>query len=162
MAEETANAETEKQEKKAKRANKAKKKESKIVRVSGKRKESVARATIKDGTGIIMVNGTRLEMLEPRERRHIMMEPIILSDLSRNLGRSVDIEVRVKGGGISAQAQAVRSAIAKGLVEFTGSGALKSEYLKYDRFIIVDDSRRVEPKKYLGPKARARFQTSYR
>jgi ribosomal protein S9 len=34
--------------------------------------------------------------------------------------------------------------------------------MHYDRFMIVDDSRRVEPKKFKGPKARARFQKSYR
>ena len=151
------------QEKKPRRSKKpSAKKEAKIVRISGKRKEAVARATVKQGTGVVRVNGVRMDMLEPRERRHLMLEPLILSDLSRSLSKGVDIDVEVKGGGFSSQAQAVRSAIAKGLIEFTGSGALKGEYLKYDRFIVVDDSRRVEPKKYLGPKARARFQTSYR
>ena len=60
------------------------------------------------------------------------------------------------------EAQAVRSAIAKSLIEFSGSESLKKDYMHYDRFMVVDDSRRVEPKKFKGPKARARFQKSYR
>ncbi len=76
--------------------------------------------------------------------------------------RQMDIKVNVYGGGSSAQAQAVRSAIAKSIVAFSGSDAIKKEYLNYDRFMVVDDARRVEPKKFKGPKARARFQKSYR
>ena len=60
------------------------------------------------------------------------------------------------------QAQAARSAIAKGIVKFTGDEGLKNLYLMEDRYLLVDDARRVEPKKFKGPKARARFQKSYR
>ena len=74
----------------------------------------------------------------------------------------MDIKVNVQGGGASAQAQAVRSAIAKSIIEFSGMESLKKDYMHYDRFMVVDDSRRVEPKKFKGPKARARFQKSYR
>jgi small subunit ribosomal protein S9 len=60
------------------------------------------------------------------------------------------------------QAQACRVAIARALVGFSGDEHLKSRIIAYDRSMIAEDSRRVEPKKYKGPKARARFQKSYR
>jgi small subunit ribosomal protein S9 len=74
----------------------------------------------------------------------------------------VDISINVKGGGTVAQAQAARSAIAKALSGFSNSDVIRKDYLRYDRVLLADDPRRVEPKKYLGTKARARFQTSYR
>ena len=92
----------------------------------------------------------------------MMMEPVNFSDTTRGIASKMDIKVSVYGGGASAQAQAVRSAIAKSIVEFSGADSLKKEYMHYDRFMVVDDSRRVEPKKFKGPKARARFQKSYR
>ena len=39
---------------------------------------------------------------------------------------------------------------------------IRMECMRYDRIMLVDDPRRVEPKKFKGPKARARFQKSYR
>ena len=75
---------------------------------------------------------------------------------------SSKISVQVNGGGISGRAQAARSAIAKTLVGASESETLKRQYMSYDRNLLVDDHRRVEPKKFLGPKARARKQTSYR
>ena len=98
----------------------------------------------------------------PIEYREMMMEPVNFSDTTRGIASKMDIKVNVYGGGASAQAQAVRSAIAKSIVEFSGADSLKKEYMHYDRFMVVDDSRRVEPKKFKGPKARARFQKSYR
>ncbi|MBU0586162.1 30S ribosomal protein S9, partial [Candidatus Micrarchaeota archaeon] len=60
------------------------------------------------------------------------------------------------------QAQAARVAIAKALVDYTQDEALKKTFLDHDRSLLVDDVRRVEAKKYKGPKARARYQKSYR
>ena len=57
---------------------------------------------------------------------------------------------------------ACRMAIARALVEYSADPALKARMIERDRFMIAEDFRRVEPKKYLGPKARARFQKSYR
>ena len=53
-------------------------------------------------------------------------------------------------------------AIARALVEFANDPLLKEKMIARDRFLLAEDFRRVEPKKYLGPKARARFQKSYR
>jgi len=53
-------------------------------------------------------------------------------------------------------------AVARALIGFSGDDKVKQKILQHDRFLIAEDSRRVEPKKYKGPKARARFQKSYR
>ncbi len=55
-----------------------------------------------------------------------------------------------------------RAAIAKALVEYTQNDKLKNAYIKYDRMLLVDDTRRVEPKKPLGTKARKKKQKSKR
>jgi small subunit ribosomal protein S9 len=60
------------------------------------------------------------------------------------------------------QANAVRTAIAKGLVEFTSDPSLKIAFLDHDRSLLVSDSRRKEPKKPLGRGARKKRQKSYR
>jgi len=60
------------------------------------------------------------------------------------------------------QAVASRAAIAKALVEFTGDEELRNKFLAYDRMLLVDDPRRSEAKKPLGPGARAKKQSSKR
>ena len=68
----------------------------------------------------------------------------------------------MRGGGTSGQAQAARSALAKVIAKADQGDAVRKAYIDYDRTLMVDDVRQVEPKKYKGPKARARFQKSYR
>ena len=70
--------------------------------------------------------------------------------------------MNVMGGGQMGQAQACRVAIARALIGFSGDAGLKQKMISHDRSMVAEDSRRVEPKKYKGPKARARFQKSYR
>ena len=60
------------------------------------------------------------------------------------------------------QAEAARTAIAKGLVEFFKDEDLKRKFLEYDRSLLIPDVRRKEPKKPLGRGARKKRQTSYR
>jgi small subunit ribosomal protein S9 len=130
--------------------------------VKSKRKQAIARASSSTGRGIITVNGHQIGTIEPAELRELMMEPVNFSDTTRGIASKMDIKVNVYGGGSSGQAQAVRTAIAKSIIEFSGADSIKRDYMHYDRFMVVDDSRRVEPKKFKGPKARARFQKSYR
>jgi small subunit ribosomal protein S9 len=125
----------------------------------GKRKESVARASIKKGTGIVRINAFRLETYTHPYLRALMQEPVLMAG---DLAKDLDITVLVHGGGQSAQAEAARQAIARSILKFTGNAELKQRMEEKDRFMLVEDSRRVEPKKYKGPKARARFQKSYR
>ncbi len=162
-AETTASAGQEVQKKRAQQKPKKKAaRKDKMVLSSSKRKEARARAVVKKGTGRIIINSVNADLIEPREFRSLMLEPLNISNIAKELSKGVDIEVNVQGGGRSAQAQAVRSAIAKGISEYAESDTIRKEYLHYDRSLLVDDPRRVEPKKFKGPKARARFQTSYR
>jgi len=149
-------------QKKAQKPRRKSTKKERIVFTSNKRKEAKARAVVKKGTGRITINSIDINMFEPKELRSLMLEPINISNIAREIAKGIDIKVNVNGGGISAQAQAARGAIAKGIAEYAESDTIRKEYLRYDRSLLVADPRRVEPKKFKGPKARARFQTSYR
>jgi small subunit ribosomal protein S9 len=138
------------------------KKSEKIIFVKSRRKCAVARASVRNGTGIIRFNGFDISSYEPVELRKYMLEPLHISNITEDFAKGVDISLNVNGGGQSGQAQASRSAIAKGISDFADSDAIRSICAQYDRFLLVDDPRRVEPKKFKGPKARARFQKSYR
>ena len=134
-------------------------KKPRIVVTRGKRKESIARAYVQEGKGVIRINSISLDGMPNGYLKSIMTEPILMAgDKAKNL----DIKVLVRGGGVMGQAEAVRTAIARGIVEFTADEGLREGMDKKDRFMLLEDSRRVEPKKYKGPKARARFQKSYR
>ena len=137
---------------------KAKKKEA-ISVFRGKRKESIARASITKGKGVIRINSVRLDAIDNKYVRQMVAEPL---GLAPEIATQVDISVNVFGGGQMGQAQACRTAIARALVGFSGDDNLKRKIIDRDKFMIAEDSRRVEPKKYKGPKARARFQKSYR
>ncbi|MBE6486894.1 MAG: 30S ribosomal protein S9 [Methanosphaera stadtmanae] len=132
---------------------------SKVVHTSGKRKTAIARGTVREGTGKVRVNRKPVELYSPELARLKIFEPL---ELAGDLADSVDINVRVIGGGVMGQAEAARMVIAKGLVEYYGDMNLKDRYVQYDRTMLVGDPRRSESKKFGGPGARARKQKSYR
>ncbi len=151
----TGTLETKKEEPKTK---KKKKKQALVLR--GKRKESIARATIRAGKGNVRINHRKLEAYYSNKYvREIVRQP--LSYLGQE-ALSIDINIDVIGGGVMGQAQAARTAIANALVEYFSDQNLKEKFLSIDRSLLIEDVRRVEPKKFKGPKARARFQKSYR
>jgi small subunit ribosomal protein S9 len=131
----------------------------KIVNISAKRKTAVARATVQKGSGLIRINKKPVEIYEPEIARWKILEPIKLAEDHIS---NVNVNVDVKGGGFMSQANAVRTAIAKGLVEYTADPNLKLAFLDHDRSLLVSDSRRKEPKKPLGRGARKKRQKSYR
>ncbi|MCH8003276.1 MAG: 30S ribosomal protein S9 [Nanoarchaeota archaeon] len=132
----------------------------KIVTAAGKRKSAIARATIRQGKGIVKVNNLILDFYEPKLSRLKIKEPLIIAG---DLINKVNINVNVFGGGISSQADASRLAIAKGLVEFSKSDKLKEDFLNYDRNLLVADSRFKESSKpNRHGQARAKRQKSYR
>ncbi|MDP2717566.1 MAG: 30S ribosomal protein S9 [Candidatus Micrarchaeota archaeon] len=137
-------------------ATKKKKKAKKSGVVRGKRKEATARVLVTKGKGRVYFNGVALSALTSAYVRHIVSEPLRFVDAN-----AYDVNVTVRGGGTMGQAQAARVAIANALVVHEGD-ALKTAYMAHDRSLLVEDSRRVEPKKFRGPKARARFTKSYR
>jgi small subunit ribosomal protein S9 len=130
-----------------------------IIVTSGKRKTAIARAVLKPGKGRIRINKIPLEIHTPEVAKYKIMEPLLLAETS---WRNVDIAVNVRGGGFMGQASAARTAIARGLVKWTGSTVLKKRYVDYDRSMLVGDPRRKEAKKFGGSGARSRKQKSYR
>lgn len=135
----------------------------KIVTSKGKRKAAIARASLRPGAGRIVINKVNINYVKPKELRDLITEPIMLTSAAKEIAGSSDISIVITGGGQSGQAQAARTAIANAILKASGgSESLRKAYMDYDRTLLVDDYRRVEPKKFKGPKARARFQKSYR
>ncbi len=141
---------------------KAKAQKQKVVFVKSRRKAAIARAVLRNGTGRILINGKSVGVIKPLEVRELILEAIRINGSAKAIADKSDIVINVYGGGMSGQAQAARTAIAKAIVAAADSEAMKKEYMDYDRTLLVDDTRQVEPKKFKGPKARARFQKSYR
>ncbi len=145
-------------------ARRSKKKTS--VESSGKRKTAIARASVKKGKGRVRINGSPIEIMQPEMARMKAMEPLAIADAMNRLGKA-DINVFVEGGGTMGQVDAIRTAIARGLV-FWNDGAegeddeLRDEYLRFDRSLLVNDPRRKEPKHQMGRGARKKKQKSYR
>ncbi len=131
----------------------------KVVNTTGKRKTSIAKATVVKGAGRVRINEKPVELYEPAVGRWKIMEPLKLAEHHVS---TVDINVNVTGGGFMSQANAIRTAIAKGLVEYSGDPALRLTFLGFDRNLLVSDSRIKEAKKPLGRGARKKRQKSYR
>jgi len=131
-----------------------------VTNTSGKKKTAVARATVRDGEGRIRINSQPVELVEPEMARLKMLEPFRIA--GEDLRDSVDIDVTVNGGGFSGQADAVRTALARGLVQHLNDAELREAYMQFDRSLLVNDVRQSDPKKWGGPGARARYQKSYR
>ncbi len=146
-------------EKAKKTGRKTKQKGAAVFLARGKRKTSIARARIAEGTGRIRINKVVIEAINNKYIREIITEPLKYAGPEAN---AIDIDVNVIGGGVMGQAQAARTAIARALVGYLKSEELKKKFDAIDRSLIVEDSRRVESKKFKGPKARARYQKSYR
>ncbi len=131
-----------------------------VTNTSGKKKTAIARATVTDGDGRVRVDSTPVELVEPEQARLKMMEPFRIADAE--VRDAVDIDVTVNGGGFAGQADAVRTAIARGVVQHLGDMELRDTFREFDRSLLVNDDRQSEPKKWGGPGARARYQKSYR
>jgi len=130
----------------------------KIIHTSGKRKRAIARATLKQGKGIVRINKVVLDSLQPKLARLKLREPLLLAGA---IADKVNINVNVAGGGIMSQAEASRLAIARALVQFDKK--LEDVFLKYDRHLLIADVRRKEASKpNRHGKARAKRQKSYR
>ena len=145
----------------------ARKKSKKIsVNTSGKRKTAVARATVRKGKGRVRVNGVPIHIMGPSLAQRKALEPVQIAEAMNRLG-DVDVHVDVVGGGQMGQVDAIRTAIARGLVKWNGGAEgddeeLRDEYLRFDRSLLVNDPRRKEPKHQMGRGARKKWQKSYR
>lgn len=130
-----------------------------VVLATGKRKEAIARATIRKGRGLVHINDRPLELVEPDLVRFKIQEPLLMVG---DRWKTVDISVDIQGGGVMGQASAARTAIARGLLLWLKDPALDDMFKHYDRSLIVNDPRRKLPKRPGGRGARARRQKSYR
>ena len=122
---------------------------------TGKRKRSVARVTLLPGSGKIEVNQRALEEFFPRPLHQTMArQPLTITGYES----SVDVRVRVHGGGVSGQAGAVRHGISRALTEV--DPALRAELKR--RGFLTRDARVKERRKAGLKKARKRPQFSKR
>ncbi len=139
-----------------------KKTKGKGITTKSKKKRAVARARViksKKGETIIKMNKKPIDLIQPLALKRMVYEPI---EIAGESAKGLDIDVTVKGGGFVSQAIATRSAIAKAIVDYRHNDSLKKKMLAYDRLLLVDNPRRVESKKQLGPKARKKKQQSKR
>ncbi|PAV09510.1 30S ribosomal protein S9 [Methanocorpusculum parvum] len=131
----------------------------KIINTSGKRKTAIARATLREGKGRVRINSIPLEVYGNEIIRMKISEALALAPGSID---NVDVDIDVSGGGVMGQAEAIRTALGRGILSWTNDPKIKEVYLSYDRTLLVNDSRQKEAKKPHGRGARARFQKSYR
>lgn len=122
---------------------------------TGKRKTAIARTWITPGTGNMVINDRQADEYFTLESAKIIMnQPFVLT----NTVGSFDVKIKVKGGGMSGQVNAIRHGITKALIE---SNPDLRQVLKKAGFV-KRDPRAKERKKYGQRGARARFQFSKR
>jgi len=122
----------------------------------GKRKTSVAKIFLKEGPGVILVNNKPFEesFLTLKEERELIKTPLILV----NLNAMYDIDIKVKGGGMSSQLDAVKFAIAKAICTINND----YRFVLNQQLLLRRDSRIKERRKYGLKKARKASQYSKR
>jgi len=126
-----------------------------VVNTIGRRKSSVARVYLKEGSGQITINGRdSKEYFTLDQWLFKLNQPFALTDQEGKF----DVTVNVKGGGFTGQVEAIRLGISRALVEISEESkpALKKEGL------MTRDPRMVERKKPGQKKARKKFQFSKR
>ena len=126
-----------------------------VIHKIGRRKKSVARVFMSKGKGNITVNKKSFsDFFDTAILQYKIQQPFNLTETKDKF----DLLVTVKGGGVNGQAEAIRLAISRALVEFNDEfkPALKSEGL------MTRDPRMVERKKFGQKKARKKFQFSKR
>ena len=125
------------------------------IRRTGRRKTAIASVRLIPGTGQIQVNERTLENYFPRDTARMrILEPFEVTETAGQF----DAMISVRGGGSSAQADAVRHGISRALL--TSSDAFRSTLRKNG--MLTRDPREVERKKYGRHKARKRPQYSKR
>ncbi len=128
------------------------------IHTVGKRKSAIARLYLVEGKGNIIVNGRKFdEYFKTLKHQYAALQPLKLL----NVENRFDINITVKGGGHTGQAEAIRHALAKAMVEVFGYESEERKKLK-DAGFLTRDSRVVERKKYGQPKARKQYQFSKR
>jgi small subunit ribosomal protein S9 len=126
-----------------------------LTQTTGRRKRAVARVRLREGTGVVTVNGRSSEDYFPSEaHRNHFLEPFRVA----NSVEAYDVDATVHGGGPSGQAGAMRLGVARALLELDPEirAELRTEGM------LTRDSRKKESKKYGLKKARKAPQYSKR
>lgn len=126
-----------------------------VINTIGRRKTAVARVYVQDGDGKITVNKRDYKEYFPLATlQYVVKQPLDITETAEKY----DINVNLDGGGITGQAEALRLAISRALVEIDPEfrPALKAKGL------LRRDPRMVERKKFGQKKARKKFQFSKR
>ena len=126
-----------------------------LVSATGKRKTAVARVRIRPGTGQILCNGKTMAEYFPREVLHMRVQTPF--EVSGSDGRW-DVLATLSGGGIAAQADALRHGISRALEK--ADATLRPVLKRHG--LLTRDARKKERKKYGQRGARARYQFSKR
>ena len=126
-----------------------------MINTIGRRKAAVARIYMKAGSGEITVNGKDYKEYFPTQNMQLTITDPMKTVETEN---QYDIKINVSGGGFKGQAEAIRMAISRALVQ------LNEDFRKplKDKKYLMRDARVVERKKYGKPKARKSFQFSKR
>ena len=125
------------------------------VNAIGRRKSSVARVYLSNGSGNVLINGRKFDEYFPQKHiQNTVLEPMRVIEQHK----TYDVKVNVQGGGFKGQSEAIRLAISRALVKVNADfkPALKAQNF------MTRDARVVERKKYGKPKARKSFQFSKR
>ncbi len=125
------------------------------IQTVGRRKTAVARVHLRPGKGEWSINGRTLDVYFPRGTHRIRIEEPFKA---AGLDGQFDVTVRVRGGGLTGQADAVRMGVARAIVNHDEE---QRPTMRQGGFL-TRDSRKVERKKPGRPKARKRFQFSKR
>jgi small subunit ribosomal protein S9 len=126
-----------------------------INNATGRRKTAIARVYLQAGSGNITINGKPLDQYFPAKlRQFVINQPM---EVTNTLGQ-YDLNINVKGGGLTGQAEAIRMGISRALV--TENAEMKPA-LREAGFV-TRDPRMVERKKFGHKKARKSFQFSKR
>jgi small subunit ribosomal protein S9 len=129
--------------------------ENALYHTVGKRKSAVARIWMKPGQGLITINKKPMDEYLTREADRILIkQPLELTETATKY----DINITVRGGGLSGQAGAIRHGLARTLVDINADYRLSLKKAG----MLTRDSRVKERKKYGQPGARKRFQYSKR
>ena len=131
----------------------------KIINTSGKRKTAIARATLKEGKVRVRINSVPLEVYGSEIIRMKISEAIALAPGALD---NVDVDIDVSGGGVMGQAEAVRTALGRGILNWTNDPHIKNGHQRGDRTLLVNDSRKKEEKKRQERGAREGFKKWYR
>ena len=122
---------------------------------TGRRKTSVARVYVRDGSGKITINGKTLAQYFPQEEHALMVCQPLMVTAGEN---KFDILINVYGGGSNGQAGACRHGLARALCQVDEGNYVSLRSNGY----LTRDPRMVERKKYGRAGARRRFQFSKR